>query len=266
MQSNAKQSEAMQSKAMQSKAMQSKAMQSDAKHSKAAQSKAMQSKAMQSKAKQCKAMQSNAKQCRAMQSNAKRSNAKQSKAKQCKAKRSNAKQSNAKQCKASKAKQTKAKQCKTRQSRAKKYKTRNAFNNVLNIFLKRKMISNWGRAGFIFFARALSGHVSNGHKVLHPIQKYVGSASVCQRCLLCFTARSRLIHHLRQGSLQCSLFYSTHLPELSYDEGVASMKASTNFKCSLGHNRLTATVPVHRAHGPIWDPPVPPLAPPLAPP
>ena len=113
-----------------------------------------------------------------------------------------------------------------------------------------------------FSARALSGHVSTGHKVLHPIQKYVGNTSVCQRCLLCFTSRPRLIHHLRQGSLKCSLFYSTFLPELSSDEVAASMKASRNLKCSLGHTRLTATVPVHRAHGPIWDPPVPPPAPP----
>ena len=75
----------------------------------------------------------------------------QSKAKQSNAKQSEAMQSKAMQGKASKAKQTKAKQCKTRQSRAKKFTTRNAFNNVFNISLKKNIISNWGRAGFIFF-------------------------------------------------------------------------------------------------------------------
>ena len=110
-------------------------------------------------------------------------------------------------------------------------------------------------------ARELSGHVSTGHKVLHPIQKYVGNTSICQRCLLCFSSRPRLIHHLRVGSLKCSLFYSSSVPEFSTDETAASMKAARNLKCPLGQTRLTATVPVYRAHGPIWDPPDPPLAP-----
>ena len=84
---------------------------------------------------------------------------------------------------------------------------------------------------------------------------------MCQHCLFCFSNRSRLIHHLRVGSLKCSLFYSSTVPEFSAAETAASMKAALSVKLPLGQTRLTADIPVYRAQGPIWEPPDPPLAP-----
>ena len=63
-----------------------------------------------------------------------------------------------------------------------------------------------------FSARQLSGHVSTGHKVLHPIQKYVGNTSVCRKCFFCFSNRPRLIKHLRTGSLVCLCFTHPSFP------------------------------------------------------
>merc|ERR1712086_1048600 len=108
-------------------------------------------------------------------------------------------------------------------------------------------------------ARQLSGHMSTGHKVLHPIQKYVDNTSVCRKCLVCFSNRPRLIKHLRTGSLSCSVFYSSFLPAFSISEIKASMKAELSVKLSLGQTRLTADIPVFRVHGPIWEHDVPPV-------
>ena len=109
-----------------------------------------------------------------------------------------------------------------------------------------------------FSARALSGHVSTGHEVLHPTQKFVGNSSVCQFCLLCVSIRPRLFQHLRQGKLHCANLIHSHSVPLPPAEVTAAMKTSGNTRCSLGQTRLTALVPLRRPLWPLWDPPPPP--------
>ena len=92
-------------------------------------------------------------------------------------------------------------------------------------------------------SQALSGDLSRGHRVLHPIQYHLGPycnlpglSATCACCLLHFTTRARLLHHLRQCSQTCHDFYIAHV------------------YVKFGTTPLTATVPVSQAPGPIWSP------------
>ena len=112
-------------------------------------------------------------------------------------------------------------------------------------------------------ARALSGHVSTGHKVLHPMQRFIGNTATCQCCLFHFSSRPRLLGHLRKTSASCGEWITTHTQELPESECSAARKLFTAFKCPLGHTRLTAAIPAYRVPGPLFvSSPPPPLPPP----
>ena len=112
-------------------------------------------------------------------------------------------------------------------------------------------------------ARALSGHLSTGHKVLHPLQKFIGATATCQCCLFYFTSRPRLLHHLRKGSDSCGAWIAENLSALPDDLTNAARKLYTAAKCPLGQTRLTATIPAFRVPGPLFlSVPLPPLPPP----
>ena len=101
---------------------------------------------MQSNAKQCKAKQINAKQCKAKQCNAMQSNATQCKAMQSKAMQSKAKQRNRYMWHLLPSHHKPLKPLHVTPLSSPHPKTQNAFT----MFLGKKEIPNWGRAGFIW--------------------------------------------------------------------------------------------------------------------
>ena len=113
-------------------------------------------------------------------------------------------------------------------------------------------------------SKALSGHLSRGHRVLHPMQFHLGPCSVtCQCCLVHFTTRARLLHHLRQCSQECHDFYIEHTPRISLEDVESALTVSAEFNKKirldygiLGTTALTATKPSFRAPGPLWTPSV----------
>jgi hypothetical protein len=117
-------------------------------------------------------------------------------------------------------------------------------------------------------SKALSGHLSRAHRVLHPIQFHLGPccnlpglSATCACCLVHFTTRARLLHHLRQCSQVCHDFYIAHVPRISLDEVESALKVSAVYNKQLrtefgllGTTSLTATVPSFQAPGPLWSP------------
>ena len=112
-------------------------------------------------------------------------------------------------------------------------------------------------------ARALSGHMSTGQKVLHPLQRFAGATATCQCCLFYFASRPRLLGHLRKAKATCGSWIINNTEELPDEDTTAARKLFTSSKCPLGQTRLTATIPAYRVPGPLFHSlPLPPLPPP----
>ena len=117
-------------------------------------------------------------------------------------------------------------------------------------------------------SKALAGHLSRGHRVLHPIQFHLGPccglpglSATCRCCLVHFTTRARLLHHLRQCSQVCHDSYIAHAPRISLEDVESALVVSAEFNKKIrteygiiGTTPLTATIPSFRAPGPVWTP------------